>query len=66
MQYFQAYIKTWNDHADIVEKNARKFLDPIALTHEKSGSRFKDFVKKVDLMDLEYSAKQRVFAKKVQ
>ena len=28
-QYFQSYIKIWNDHSLVIEKNAQKFLTPI-------------------------------------
>jgi hypothetical protein len=28
-QYFQNYIKIWNDHSIVIEKNAQKFLTPM-------------------------------------
>ena len=33
VQYFESYIKIWNDHADTIEKNAKKFLAPVRIEH---------------------------------
>lgn len=54
VQYFESYIKIWNDHSIIVEKNAQKFLKPMRLEHEKQGSKFKDFLTQVENMDMVY------------
>ena len=44
VKYFESYIKIWNDHTMQIEKNAKKFLVPMKLEHEKQGSKFKDFI----------------------
>lgn len=66
VQYFESYIKIWNDHSNIIEKNATKFLTPMRLEHERQGSKFKEFLAQVENMDLIYSQNQRNFAKKIQ
>ena len=55
VQYFESYIKIWNDHANTIEKNAQKFLSPMRVEHEKQGSQFKDFLTQVENMDLIYA-----------
>ena len=48
VEYFQSYIKIWNDHSNSIEKNAQMFLKPMRLEHEKQGSKFKDFMHQVE------------------
>ena len=65
VEYFQSYIKIWNDHSNSIEKNAQMFLKPMRLEHEKQGSKFKDFMHQVESMDMIYAQNQRAFSKKV-
>lgn len=55
VQYFESYIKIWNDHSNTIEKNAQKFLKPMREEHEKQASKFKDFLAHVENMDLIYA-----------
>ena len=66
IHYFNVQIKMWTDHADSLEKSVKKFLDPIVIEHERQGSNFTKFAKKVNTMDYGYCQQQRNFAKKVQ
>ena len=55
VQYFENYIKIWNEHSTSVEKNAQKFLMPMRQEHEKQGSKFHQFLHQVEIMDLQYA-----------
>ena len=55
VEYFQSYVKIWNDHSLNIEKNAQKFLMPMRIEHEKQGSKFKEFMHQVESMDLIYA-----------
>lgn len=66
VEYFQSYIKIWNDHSNSIEKNAQMFLKPLRMEHEKQGSKFKEFMHQVETMDMIYAQNQRAFSKKVQ
>lgn len=55
VQYFESYIKIWNSHSEVVEKNTKKFLSPMRLEHQKQNSQFQDFLTQVENMDLVYA-----------
>ena len=44
VQYFESYIKIWNEHAAQIEKNAEKFIAPLKQEHERQASKFVEFI----------------------
>ena len=63
--YFENYIKIWEMHIAAIEKNAKKFIQPLRLEHQTHGSKFVSFLEQVENLDLVYSANSKVFVKKV-